>query len=271
MAITRGWRGVRRSGNDDGQADAARAPTSSALGFPSARGGGATGVPRSAGGLAAVLVLLAALGGCDPYVQGNGVYAEEQRPDPGDFTGIHVESGVEAIVTAGASARSVTVSGDANVVPYIETQVQSDGGRRVLHVWISRAFSGTIPPRAWVEVPVLEYAAATEGARITAKAVAAPAFEVVADDGASVVLEGAAAPAGDSIDVTLGSRAVLNAGAYEVSGGASVALSGASSAKLHSDGPVSGTVSGGSQLDNLLGAGDCTAVAADGTSKLSCL
>ena len=253
------------------EALAARAPTFRALGISCARGPGATPVPRSGRRLAlALAVLSCSLVACEPYVQGNGVYREEQRSDPGPFTGIRVESGIEATVTAGAAARSVTVSGDANVVPYIETEVRTDSGQQVLHVWISKAFIGTIPPRAVVEVPSLEYASATEAARITAKGVAAAAFEVVADQGASLALQGAALPAGESIDARLSSGAALDASAYGVSVGAGVQLSGSSVAKLDCDGPVTGTVTGGSRLDNLAGAGSCSGVTADGSSTLSC-
>ena len=253
------------------EAITARSPTSSALTFPSIRGALATPLPRSARRLALrAAICLAALAGCEPYVQGNGVYFQEQRPDPGPFTGVHVESGVEVGVEAGAAARRVVVSGDSNVVPYIETEVRTDAGRQVLHVRISRAFAGTIPPRAAIEVPVLEYAFATDHSKIGARKLAAASFQVSAEGGSSVSLEGLAAPAGASIDVQLATRAHLDASGYVVSSGASVELTGASIAKLHSDGPVSGTVSGGSELDNLQGTGGCSAVVADGSSTVRC-
>jgi hypothetical protein len=250
----------------------ARGPTSAALGFPPSRVPAATRVPRSTRRLALGLALAFLAGGlaaCEPVVQGNGVYREERR-SVAPFTGIHVESGIEAAVTAGIADRSVVVSGDANVVPYIETEVQNDSGRQVLHLSISRAFVGTIAPRAVVEVPLLDYAFATESARVSGKSLAARAFQVVAEQGSSVVLQGAAAPAGESIDVRLATGANLNATSYGVSGGAAVQLSGGSTARLHSDGPVSGTVAGGSLLENLQGTGSCAAVAVDGTSTLSC-
>jgi Putative auto-transporter adhesin, head GIN domain len=272
MGIQSEHRGISRGTARGMEAFAARVPTSRALGIPCRRGPGATPVPRSGRRLALALAVLSSssLAACQPYVQGDGVYREERRPDPGPFTGVLVESGIGASVAAGAGARSVTVSGDANVVPYIETEVRTDSGRQVLHVWISKAFIGTIPPRAVVEVPSLEYASATESSRIAAKGVAAVAFEAVADKRASLVLQGAALPAGESIDVRLSSGAVLDASAYGVSGGASVQLSGGSAAKLECDGPVTGTVTGGSELDNLAGAGSCAGVSADGSSKLSC-
>lgn len=250
---------------------AARAPTSPALRSPSRCVGAATRVPRSTRRLTAVLaVLTGALAACDPYVQGSGVYRVEQRPDVGPFTGVRVESSVEATVTAGVPTPTVAVSGDANVVPYIETAVETDGDRRVLHVWVSKPFSGTIPPGVAIELPSLEHAAATGSSKILATKLAAPSLEVDADQGSSVILEGAATPGGARIEVRLGSGAALDATAYDVSGGAFVQLSGASSARLRCDGPVIGTVGGASQLDNLQGTGSCAAVVSDSTSKLSC-
>jgi len=270
MAITREHRAIPRPTDGAMEASLARPRTSSALGTSSACGARATPLPRSTR-VGGTLVLLAGLlAGCQPYVQGNGVYLEERRSNVASFAGLHVESGVEVTVTAGAAVQSVTVSGDANVVPFIETQVQTDGGRQVLHVWISTAFGGTIPPRAVVEVPSFEYVLATEASRVNAKKVAATSFVVVADQGSNVVLEGAAAPAGESMDVKLSTRALLDATAYAVSRTASVDLTSASIARLHSDGPVTGTVTGGSQLDNLHGTGSCSAVVVDGTSTVRC-
>ncbi|HEY6098390.1 MAG TPA: DUF2807 domain-containing protein, partial [Anaeromyxobacter sp.] len=81
---------------------------------------------------AALLSVAGALAGCQPYVQGNGVYREERRNDLGAFTGVHLEDGIEATVTAGIAQQMVTVSGDANVLPYIETEVRTEAGRKVL-------------------------------------------------------------------------------------------------------------------------------------------
>lgn len=54
-----------------------------------------------------------------------------------------------------------------------------------------------------------------------------------------------------------------------VSEGAEVSLRGGSSARVHSDGPVTGTVAG-STLDDLPGTGTCAGVAADGASTVRC-
>jgi Putative auto-transporter adhesin, head GIN domain len=247
---------------------ATRVPTSSAVGSARACVAGATRMARSARGLRAAALLAGALAGCEPYVQGNGVYHEERRPT-GAFTGVHVGSGIDATVTAGAPSGSVTVSGDANVVPYIEAEVRTDSGREVLFLQVSRVFSGTIPARAVIEIPALEYAFATDGAKVTGKRVAAASFQVVADRGSNVVLEGAATPAGDTVYVRLGTGALLDATAY-VSGGATVQLSGGSIARLHSDGAVNGTVTDGSLVDNFQGAGSCAGIVADGASRLNC-
>jgi hypothetical protein len=254
------------------EACAARARTSSALGDPRPRVTGATAGARGSHRLtgAALLCLAAGLAGCEPYVQGNGVYYEEQRQGLGAFTGVAVDSGIQASVTAGAAATAVTVSGDANVVPHLETQVRTDGERQVLHVWISTNFSGTIPPRAVVQLPVLAYAAATRAARIDGRQLGASGLEVDADRASAIVLQGATSTAADAMDVKLASGATLDATGYAVSGPTTVDLSGGSVARLHADGPVTGTVKDTSQLDDTAGAGSCAGVTADATAKVTC-
>lgn len=271
MAIPPERRGVPRSRGDGMAPSLAAARTFSSSDSPGGRGAGATPLPRSAHRVATWALLAAALAGCDPYVQGNGVYLEERRSGLAPFVGLHLEDGIEATVTAHAEAQGVLVSGDANVVPYIRTEVQVDGGRAVLHVFISQQFGRTIPPRAAIEAPAFEYVLATQGSRAHVRDAATPSFTVVADQGSTLDLAGpGGVAAGESISVELASGAVLDATFYPVSQSASVELSGASIARLHSDGPVTGTVANASELDNLSGTGDCAAVVRDETSKVRC-
>ncbi len=272
MAIRREHRGVPRPLAGGMEGFVAGGNTSSAVDPPSGRCNGATPLPRSAHCLAACSLVALALAGCDPYVQGNGVYLEERRPGLAPFVGLHVEDGIEATVTAGTPAQDVLVSGDANVVAYIRTQVEMDGGRSVLHVFVSEQFGKTIPPRVVIDVPTFEYVLATQGSRAHVRNAATPAFRVIADQGSALDLAGAngSVAAGESISVELASGAVLDAASYPVSQSASVALSGASLARLRSDGPVTGTVANASELDNLLGSGDCSGVVADQASRVRC-
>lgn len=217
-------------------------------------------------------LLAASLAGCEPFVEGNGVYREESRPGLAPFVGLHVESGVEVTLTAGAAAQSVGVSGDANLLPYIHTEVHGEGGRSVLHVYVSATFSGTYRPRAVVEVPAVEYTLVREASKAVVKKASAEWFTAVADQGSTIVLSGASAdaPAGATLEALLAGGSLLVATEYTVSEGASVDLRGGSTARIRSDGPVSGTVAGGSELDNESALGTCEAVASDGTSTVRC-
>ncbi len=246
-------------------------PTSSALGGPRARASFATPLPRSARLAGALALLAAALAGCDPVVEGNGLYGEERRTGLAPFVGVHAESGVEVTLTAGAASQSVVVSGDRNLLPYIDTDVLGDDGRAVLRVRVSTAFTGTFRPRVVVEVPAVELALAREASKVVVKQATAPAFVAAADQGSTIVLSGPSADgaAGATLRATLAGASQLEATGYEVSEGASVDLRAGSVAKIRSDGPVTGTVAGGSDLENE-GPGTCEAVLADGASTVAC-
>lgn len=247
-------------------------PTSSALSSPSTCSGRATPLARSVLRSGAAALLALGLAACDTFVQGNGIYYEEYRDDVAPFVGLHVEDGIQATVTAQAAAQRVLVSGDATVVPYIHTEVKMDGGRPVLHVFIPEPFDKTIPPATVIEVPSFEYVVATQGARVRVGNAGTAIFTVVADQGSAIQLSGRSGvdPAGETIEVELASGAVLDATRYPVSNTAAVDLSGASAARLHSDGPVTGTVANASLLDNLYGTGHCAGVSKDDTSTVTC-
>ena len=77
-----------------------------------------------------ILMLLLAASGCNaviqpvtpPAIQGSGVAKEEIRA-VGPCDGIDVQSALSAVVTAGPAA-SVTIRGDDNLVPLVETEVE---------------------------------------------------------------------------------------------------------------------------------------------------
>lgn len=258
------------------KAAGARSTTASLLGTRKARGPLATGVTRSArrAGAAALLVALAA---CDPYVQGNGVYFEESR-NVGTFTGLHVEDGIVATVSVNpvSQASSVLVSGDANVVPWIETEIEQDATYgAILHVSISQDFEKTIPPSTVIQLPQFRYVLARQGSKVTATGASAPLFTVDGSEGSQIELVGPGGiggdvPAGTALDVTLATGSRLVAKWYIVTNAADVALSGASVAEIHSDGGVVGSVTGQSRLDNRFGTGSCAGVTKDATSSVDC-
>ncbi len=249
--------------------------TVSALGTSSDRGDRATALPRSTRGACGLLAAaaLALVAGCNPEVRGNGVYLEQQR-DTGDFQGLDIKDGVAAYITAG-QALSVKVIGDANVVPNIATEVFSDpeqvgtGTIRVLHIVPSIAFDPTIPPAVIITVPALSYVRAEGASPVQVKRAAADLFTVRAMGSAQVTLVGAAGRSGDLLDAVLSKQTLLDATQYPTAG-AYVELYDKATAKLHSNGPVTGFASGDSRLDNLLGTGDCTSVKVEGTATRIC-
>jgi hypothetical protein len=233
--------------------------TPATLGNSRVRGAGAT-VWRKvfAGRSLAALVALATLAACDPLLQGNGVYAE--RPvRVGSFIGLWASNGVGAAVTvAGGAEQSVTITGDENLVAdHIrwelvdpEPQGITSAAGKVLHVYVSPAdFVPVIPPRVVITRPDLAF--------------------VRGDDGASLEVKraiGSTATAGPLAAALDG--ASLDARAYPTSG-AVVVLTAGSRAQLHSDGPVTGSVSADSRLDNTLGAGHCLVTPA-GPESVTC-
>jgi len=248
----------------------ARARTGSALGTSRERCAGATPSPgsaRSAGFLA--LAALLGLAACDPYVQGNGVYLEQDRtPGGAALTGVHVEDGIEVTVTSGASEQKVTVSGDANLVEYIVTDVQNEASGPVLHLRIDvpGGWSSTIPPRAVVHLAQLQYLLAKGDSPVDVSGAAAPLLTILASEGSDVVVAGAG---GAGIAVTA-SSARVDARTYPVTDVASVDLTEGARVYLHSDAAVTGTVREACTLDNLLGAGTCAAVVVEGPATLLC-
>jgi hypothetical protein len=211
-------------------------------------------------GLAACLAA-ALLAGCNPLVQGNGVYAEESRPNLGPFDGIEVADGLaaEVIVAGEGEPRTVKVTGDANLIPHIETTV----ALQTLHVTVTidEEYSPVFPLRALITVPTLSSVAAEDG----------PAPRT--PHGPTTVGVNRAAGAtftGGPLSVTL-RTAALDATGYPVES-ASVDLSGSGSAKLRVTGEVAGTVSGGMLLRNV-GPGPCnvtTSATTSGAPTLDC-
>jgi len=205
---------------------------------------------------AAALVLVA---GCDPYVKGNGVYTEEYRAKP-EFQGVRVENGIQIVATSGVALQPVKVTGDANVVELIETDVEpqlvgTTTEIRVLHVHVRVGYDAIITPQVVVSVPSFTYVRARDASPVQVHQAAAPTFSVDASDTAAVTISGTG---GDAIDATLGGESLLEATEYLTSV-ARVDLSGSATAKLNSSGAVTGTAANDSTLINV-GAGLCDEV-----------
>lgn len=220
------------------------------------------GLPRrraaaSALASAAALALLAVVASaCTPEIQGSGVFHEETRTVP-PFVGVKVDDPLLAAITIGA-VQSVRVSGDANVVMQLETDVRTDPVRQiaVLELRVTDDFTPVHPLRVDVTVPALRLLQAEDAATVSADGVGAEAFEVEASDGSAVHLAG---PGGARLQASLSGGthqgARLDASAYPVTT-AAVALTGGAKAELRASGAVEGTAAPGCVVENL-GAGLC--------------
>ena len=222
--------------------------------------------------MAAVVALLAA---CEPTIKGSGVYYEESRTT-GPFVGLHVEDGIAAYVTVGGE-RSVRVIGDSTVVPHISTSVEPEAlgtttPADVLRVKTTRDVVPVIPPAVIITVPSFTQLLVEDVKPVEVRNAAAAVLTVKAVGGARVTIARAPGHVGERIAVELHDAAQLDATEY-VTSTASVAafveVSGTSTALLHSDGPVVGSASGDSTVNNLLGAGPCF-VTTTGNARTVC-
>lgn len=268
MVFPREYRAIPRPRTRPMKAPRPGLPTRSALGSPSRSGAGATPLPRAALRLALAACAAVAVAGCRPYVQGNGFYLEETRSPLPDFVGIHLENGIDATVTVGP-AQSVVVSGDANVVKWITTEVRTDTVRgepiQVLYVFVAQEYGATIPPRAVIKLPKLRYVRAIEDSFADVSAAAAETL-VVEADASEVRVKG---NGGENLYPTL-HDAGLDAGSYPVSH-VDLVLTGASRLDLRALSVVTGEAHGTSRVYNRLGTlGICGGVVVTESAQVFC-
>lgn len=270
------FRGISRvSGNPAASGD--EAPHAGMLGTSRTGGGNATPVPRPRPAHIVAAAALAALAGCHSFVEGNGVYFEEDRTGGlAAFVGLRVEDGIQGKLAVGSPAR-VVVSGDSNIVKSISTAVVGlgDGSTSVLQVKVDLDnFTPRLPLSVTVTVPEVRYLSASGASRIEASgASTAPgiALQAVASDGSNLTLAG---PGGESLEVVLSGGphggATLDARGYPVPalGAVTVALTGSSHALVTSAGPVSGTAEQGSIVE-VWGGGACN-VTLPGSATANC-
>lgn len=229
-------------------------------GSPTGRAVRATGVTAAlCAALAAALTL-----GCDPYVQGNGVYREETR-NVGAFHGVAIADGLGATVRAGLEARLV-VTGDENVLQYVETKVDGDGvlwARVADHV----PYDSVHPIRILVDAPTIDTLLAQEGSVVNASGLADDSLWTEATDGGELVVTAADGATPSMLHVVLhgGQRGGghLDARGYPVQD-AVVDVSGGARAELRVAGTISGTARDG-VVENL-GAGTCNVVLLEGAT-----
>jgi hypothetical protein len=236
---------------------------------PRRRRAGATPLPWYAR-LVALAFAAVALA-CDPYVQGNGIYLEVERT-PGPFAGVHVDDAIAAtVVVSVGAAHTVRVSGDANILDYVKTQVRPVDVRGdsvdVLHVWVeepSGGYAPTIPIRAVVQLPALRYLGTREAAHLEARDVAAPDLDLEAGGGSDVEVKG---PGGTTLHASLGD-ASADLGSWSVQD-AVVTLTGRSSLELVATGTVTGEAHGTSAVNNLVAGATCDVSLFD-AARLAC-
>jgi hypothetical protein len=240
---------VSRAERRPGSAGAPPASPSTALELRRDRGARITAWRRGV----ALWLGAALLAGCNPLLQGNGVYLEETRTFPVAFEGVRCEEGVTTVVTvAEGEPQSVKVIGDANLVSGYATALADAGGLTILRVWVSLEddYAPTIPPKVVVTVPAFSYVYAQDSTFVEVKRAPAATFT------------------GGPLSVTL-ATATLDAGDYPAER-ASVALTGRGSARLHVDAPgeIEGTVAGEMALENA-GTGPCN-VTTSGAATVTC-
>jgi hypothetical protein len=102
---------------------------------------------------------LVILSGCTPVTWGNGIPRTEQRP-LGNFSRIEARGGI-ALILRPAAKDSMEVSGDANIVPLIRTEINGD----TLQITATSRFRQSLTPTVVVRkkgVTALEARTLTE-------------------------------------------------------------------------------------------------------------
>lgn len=218
----------------------------------------------------AALVMIAVATACDPYAQGNGVYLEVERT-PGPFAGVHVDDAIAATATVSAgAAHGVHVSGDANLLEYVKTQVRALDVRGVsvdvLHVWIeepSGGYSPTIPIRASIVLPALRYLGAVGAAHLEASGIAAQELDVTAASGGDLEASG---PGGATLYAVVDGASV-DLDAYPVDTLADVRVTGRSTVGVSASATLTGEARGaGTVVTNAVTAAVCTLATYEGAA-----
>jgi hypothetical protein len=210
-------------------------------------------LPPLALGLLATLALAA----CHAQVEGNGQAGTELRK-VGPFDEIEVGVGIEAAVTANAAVQSLVVSGDSNLLQYIQTLVEGTALKVRLH-GVDR-IDPLIPLRLTAQATALHRLKATEASilEVSGAGSAAPgfSFEVEASGRSNVHLAG---PGGHRLQVNLSGGAGLDATSYPVAE-ANLLVSGGSLLRLQTTGDPVGSVSDDGTSVVITGGGTCAAL-----------
>jgi hypothetical protein len=201
-----------------------------------------------------------ALAACHTQVEGNGQLGIEQRP-AGPFDEVEVEAGIEAAVTASAAAQALVLSGDSNLLQYIQTVVEGSALKVRLH-GVDR-IDPIIPLRLTVHATALHRLKAAEASILEVSGAGSDApgfgFEVEASGRSNVHLAG---PGGRRLQVNLSGGAGLDATGYPVAE-VNLLVSGGSLLDLHTIADPAGSASAGSRV-TVTGGGTCAALVLSG-------
>jgi hypothetical protein len=212
--------------------------------------------------LGLVITLALALAACHGDVQGNGMPGSEQR-NVGSFDQLEVGVGIEATVVAGAASQVVTLSGDSNLLEFIETVVEAGTLKVRLHH--ADRIDPIVPLRLTVRATALHRVRAYEASILEVSGAGSGAagfsFEVEASALSNVHLAG---PGGHQLQVNVSGGAGLDASGYPVAE-ANLLVSGGSKLSLQASSDPVGSASAGSSVV-VTGGGSCAALALSGNA-----
>lgn len=189
---------------------------------------------------------------------GSGKDATQTR-DVGAFKKLSIQSGVQATVTAGA--RAVSITADDNLVDLVETLVEND--TLIVRMKPGLTISTSRGLRATISNDVIEGVSASGGSIVTSPATAATTWKGEASGGSTLTLSGLSTTTatfiasggstlnvgGQATDTTIsasGGSTVTSTGLVTTK--LTVDFSGGSVGKLRASTAVTGTASGGSTL-----------------------
>jgi hypothetical protein len=212
--------------------------------------------------LALASTLALTLPACHGDVQGNGLPGSEQR-NVGAFDQLEVGVGIEATVVTGAASQVVTLSGDSNLLEFIETVVEAGALKVRLHH--TDRIDPIVPLRLTVQATALHRVRAYEASILEISGAGSGAagfsFEVEASARSNVHLAG---PGGHQLLVNLSGGAGLDASGYPVAE-ANLLVSGGSQLRLQAAGDPVGSASAGSSVV-ITGGGSCAELALSGNA-----
>lgn len=173
-------------------------------------------------------------------VQGNGVPGQDERTVP-TFDQVQIEDGLEVELVVGErDDAKVIVTGDENVVDYVETQVKA-GELKVSLPW--GAFDTQSPLKVVVESAFVKELEVNGGSRVNATGLNADQLSVKIDGGSELVASGTC----DALDLVVdgGAKALLRDLSSEK---ASVTLDGGAHAEVLVNQEIEIVAKGGSTL-----------------------